>query len=64
MDRTKSQIFEEILFFKAVFFKTTQKTIYFCWLDTCGWNLLVIWCFKPSQPEKTISGLKETFMKR
>ena len=25
---------------------------------------LVIWCFKPSQPQRIISGLKETFMKR
>ena len=25
---------------------------------------LVSWCFKPSQPQKIISGLKETFIKR
>ena len=24
---------------------------------------LVSWCFKPSQPQKIISGLKETFIK-
>ena len=23
-----------------------------------------IWCFKPSQPQKIMSGLKETFIKR
>ena len=27
-----------------------------------GW--LVSWCFKPSQPQRIISGLRETFMKR
>ena len=27
-----------------------------------GW--LVSWCFKPSQPQRIISGLKETFIKR
>ena len=27
-----------------------------------GW--LVSWCFKPSQPQRILSGLKETFMKR
>ena len=25
---------------------------------------LVSWCFKPSQPQRAISGLKETFIKR
>ena len=25
---------------------------------------LVSWCFKPSQPQRIISGLKETFLKR
>ena len=25
---------------------------------------VVIWCFKPSQPQRIISGLKETFAKR
>ena len=25
---------------------------------------LVSWCFKPSQPQRIISGLKETFIKR
>ena len=25
---------------------------------------LVYWCFKPSQPQRIISGLKETFIKR
>ena len=25
---------------------------------------LVSWCFKPSQPHRVISGLKEAFMKR
>ena len=27
-------------------------------------SLLVSWCFKPSQPQRIISGLKETFVKR
>ena len=27
-----------------------------------GW--LVSWCFKPSQPQRIISGLMETFIKR
>ena len=27
-------------------------------------SLLVSWCFKPSQPQRIISGLKETFIKR
>ena len=27
-------------------------------------NNLVDWCFKPSQPRRIISGLKETFIKR
>ena len=27
-------------------------------------SLLVIWCFKPSQPQRIISGLRETFIKR
>ena len=27
-------------------------------------NTLVSWCFKPSQPRRIISGLKETFIKR
>ena len=26
--------------------------------------LVVGWCFKPSQPQRIISGLKETFIKR
>ena len=26
--------------------------------------LLVSWCFKPSQPQRITSGLKETFIKR
>ena len=26
--------------------------------------LLVSWCFKPSQPQRIVSGLRETFMKR
>ena len=26
--------------------------------------VIVSWCFKPSQPQKIISGLKETFIKR
>ena len=25
---------------------------------------LVSWCFKPSQPQRIISGLKETFIKK
>ena len=25
---------------------------------------LVSWCFKPSQPQRIISGLRETFIKR
>ena len=25
---------------------------------------LVSWCFKPSQPQRIVSGLKETFLKR
>ena len=31
-----------------------------------GWSVsqLVSWCFKPSQPQKIISGLRETFIKR
>ena len=28
------------------------------------WRWLVSWCFKPSQPHRIISGLKETFIKR
>ena len=27
-------------------------------------NQLVSWCFKPSQPQRIISGLRETFIKR
>ena len=27
-------------------------------------SLLVSWCFKPSQPQRMISGLRETFIKR
>ena len=27
-------------------------------------GLLVSWCFEPSQPQRIISGLKETFIKR
>ena len=27
-------------------------------------SYLVSWCFKPSQPQRIISGLKETFIKR
>ena len=27
-------------------------------------SYLVGWCFKPSQPQRIISGLKETFIKR
>ena len=27
-------------------------------------NVVVSWCFKPSQPQRIISGLKETFRKR
>ena len=26
--------------------------------------LLVSWCFKPNQPQRIISGLRETFIKR
>ena len=26
--------------------------------------VLVSWCFKPSQPQRIISGLRETFIKR
>ena len=26
--------------------------------------MLVSWCFKPSQPQKIISGLRETFIKK
>ena len=29
-----------------------------------GVSELVSWCFKPSQPQRIISGLKETFIKR
>ena len=28
------------------------------------YSKLVSWCFKPSQPQRLISGLKETFLKR
>ena len=31
---------------------------------TVARNLLVSWCFKPSQPLRIISGLEETFIKR
>ena len=27
-------------------------------------SLLVNWCFKPRQPQRIISGLRETFIKR
>ena len=27
-------------------------------------NVVVSWCFKPSQPQRIISGLKETLIKR
>ena len=27
-------------------------------------SLSLSWCFKPSQPQRIISGLKETFIKR
>ena len=27
-------------------------------------NKLVSWCFKPSQPQRIVSGLRETFIKR
>ena len=27
-------------------------------------SLLVSWCFKPSQPQRIISGLRQTFLKR
>ena len=29
-----------------------------------GSGILVSWCFKPSQPQRIISGLRETFIKR
>ena len=31
--------------------------------DSFG-EIQVTWCFKPSQPQRIISGLKETFIKR
>ena len=27
-------------------------------------TMMVSWCFKPSQPQRIISGLRETFIKR
>ena len=30
----------------------------------CHCGKLVSWCFKPSQPQRIISGLRETFVKR
>ena len=29
-----------------------------------AWEGLVSWCFKPSQPQRIISGLRKTFIKR
>ena len=29
-----------------------------------GAVIVVVWCFKPSQPQSIISGLRETFTKR
>ena len=33
-------------------------------VDVAGVVVAVSWCFKPSQPQRIISGMKETFMKR
>ena len=34
------------------------------WRSINNVSLLVSWCFKPSQPQRIISGLRETFIKR
>ena len=31
---------------------------------TCTYGYFVSWCFKPSQSQRIISGLRETFIKR
>ena len=38
----------------------------FCiyWLPQCFTAELVSWCFKLSQPQRIVSGLRETFIKR
>ena len=51
------------LFQSYVQHKHKQFT-YLCQLNACRRNLLVIWCFKPSQRQRIISGLRVTYIKR
>ena len=44
--------------------ETDRKTTRQRETETERESYLVSWCFKPSQPQRIISGLRETFLKR
>ena len=44
--------------------KKQRELVTFDWRHTYDKGNLVTWCFKPSQPQRVISGLRETFVKR